>query len=85
MDLCNLQETVKILSDPKLKDPLRKTIREAFLKALDARISSQPDFKTELQSRDPRGTGTAQEMVTAFRAATDLLVAIAIKRSLLAG
>ena len=63
-----------------MKDPLKKTIREAFLKALDTRLSSQPDFK----SRDPRGTGTAQEMETAFRAATDLLVAIAIKRSLLA-
>lgn len=57
------------------------------MKVLDSGLSSQPDFKTELQSRDPRGTGTAQDIETAFRAATDpadLLVAIAIKRSLLA-
>ena len=85
VDLSNLRETVKVLSDSELKDPLKKTIREFFLKALDARLISPPGFKTELQSRDPKRTVTAQEMETAFRAATDLLVATAIKKVTLGG
>ena len=79
VDLSHLQETVKFLSNPELKQPLKETIREALLKALDERLSSQPDFKTELQSRDPSGTVTPQEMEMAFRAGRDLLVAIALK------
>ena len=79
VDPSHLQETVRFLSNPELKQPLRETIREAFLKALDERLSSQPDFKTELQSRDPSGTVTPQEMEMAFRAGRDLLVAIALK------
>ena len=79
VDPSHLQETVRFLSNPELKQPLRETIREAFLKALDERLSSQPDFKTELQSRDPSGTVTPQEMEMAFQAGRDLLVAIALK------
>ena len=64
-----------------------KTIRDAFLKALGERLSSQPDFKTELQNRDPSGTVTTQGMEKAFQAGREfeLLAAIAIKRFTLEG
>lgn len=81
VDLSNLQETVKFLSDTTSKHPfVIETITDAFLKALDERLSSQPDFKTELQNRDPEGTVTPREMEKAFQAGRQLLAAIAIKR-----
>ena len=55
------------------------------MNALDERLSSQPDFKTELQTRDPKGTVTSKEREKAFRAGRELLVAIAMKRSTLEG
>ena len=85
VDTSYLQKAVEILSDPKLKLPLKETIRDAFLNALDERLSSQPDFKTELQTRDPKGTVTSKEREKAFRAGRELLVAIAMKRSTLEG
>lgn len=85
VDTSYLQKAVEILSDPKLKLPLKETIRDAFLNALDERLSSQPDFKIELQTRDPKGTVTSKEREKAFRAGRELLVAIAMKRSTLEG
>ena len=85
VDSSYLQKAVEILSDPKLKLPLKETIRDALLKALDERLSEQPDFKTELQTRDPEGTVTSKEMEEAFRAGRELLVAIAMKRFVLEG
>ena len=81
VDLSNLQETVKFLSDTTSKHPfVIETITDAFLKSLDERLSSQPDFKTELQNRDPEGTVTPREMEKTFQAGRQLLAAIAIKR-----
>ena len=81
VDLSNLQETVKFLADTTSKHPfVIEAITDAFLKSLDERLSSQPDFKTELQNRDPEGTVTPREMEKAFQAGRQLLAAIAIKR-----
>ena len=77
VDKSYLQEAVEFLSDPKLRHPLKETINETVVSALDERWSSQPDFKTELHSRDPSRTVTLQEMEMAFRATTNLLAAIA--------
>jgi len=84
-DLSNLQETVKFLSDPPLKLPLRKTLIRAFLTALKAPLSKQPDFKRVLQELDPSGTVTSQEREKVFRAGIELFSAIAIKRPTLEG
>ena len=84
-DLSNLQKTVKFLSDPTLKHPLKETIRRAFLNALEARLSEQPDFRKVLQRHDPSGTVTSQEREKVFRAGIELFSAIAIKRPTLEG
>ena len=84
-DLSNLQETVEFLSDPTLPLPLRKTLIRAFLTALEAPLSKQPDFKKVLQELDPSGTVTSQEREKVFRAGIELFSAIAIKRPTLEG
>ena len=84
-DLSNLQKTVKFLSDPTLELPLKKTIIPAFLKALEARLSEQPNFEELLQKLDLSGTVTSEERETVLREAIELFSAIAIKRPALEG
>ena len=84
-DLSNLQKTVKFLSDPTLELPLKETIIPAFLKALEARLSEQPNFEELLQKLDLSGTVTSEERKTVLREAIELFSAIAIKRPALEG
>ena len=84
-DLSNLQEQIKILSDPNMKGPLKQTIRDESSRALDSDLSSQPDFEGVLRSKDPTETVSSKERDIAFNAAVDVLIAVAINDVELAG
>ncbi|XP_078357676.1 uncharacterized protein LOC144642570 [Oculina patagonica] len=85
IDLSNLQDAVKVLSDAQLKDPLKDTIKDVYPKALDAKLNDQPNFKSALQENDKKGTVSTQERDNAFRAASDVLVGSSVKKNTLAG
>jgi len=85
VDLSNLQDPVKTLSDSNLKAALRKTVQDVSLQALDANLDSQPDFNAELLKQDKEKTVSSNERDKAFSAARDFMVGTAVRKSKLAG
>ena len=85
VDLTDLHDQAKILSDPKLKDPLRDTIQDASSQALDAKLNNQPDLERSLRINDLTGKVSAKERDAVFHAATDFIVGTAITGNTLTG
>lgn len=85
VDLADLHDQAKILSDPKLKDPLRGTIQDASSQALDAKLNNQPDLEKSLRISDLTGKVGAKERDAVFHAATDFIVGTAITGNTLTG
>ena len=81
VDLSSLQNSVNLLSDQNLKGPLRDTRQDVTLRALNAKLNSQPDFSTALQSHDTKGTVSTKERDDAFLAAIDVMAGTSILSS----
>ena len=78
VDLSNVKTAVNNLANANLKTPMRQTLEDATLKALDAKLNNQPDFDTTLQTYDTNKQVTKQEFDDAFRAAKDVLTASSV-------
>ena len=85
VDLSNLQTAVNVLSDSNLKAPLRDTVKEVSLQALDAKLNNQPDFESTLTLKDTAKTVTTKEREDTFRASTDVLAGTSIQKNKLTG
>ena len=84
-DLSDLSAPIRTLSDSNTKDPLRTTLEDVTIRALDATVGNQPNFEQILTTNDPQNTVTAQERDRAFRAAKDVLAGSSILRRDLTG
>ena len=85
VDLSDLQGPVTTLSDPNLKEPLRNTVQDVSLQALDATLDSQPDFNQKLKENDKEEEVTSDKRVQAFRAIRDIMAGTAVQGIKLAG
>ncbi|XP_068680311.1 uncharacterized protein [Montipora foliosa] len=73
VDLSDLSTQVTALGDSNTELPLRTTLQQDTITALDATLASQPNFEQTLTRNDPQNTVSSQEREEAFQAAKDVL------------
>ena len=73
VDLSDLSTQVTALTDSNTKLPLRTTLQQDTIRALDATLASQPNIEQTLTRNDPQNTVSSQERDAAFQASKDVL------------
>ena len=73
VDLSDLSTQVTELRDSNTELPLRTTLQQDTVRALDATLASQPNFEQTLTRNDPQNTVSSQTRDDAFQAAKDIL------------